>query len=645
MAEDPHILEIGGKFGDYKVVKLLGVGGMGAVYLLELNEGEYCAAKILHPDMVKKSRSFRRRFVMEAELAMRLQHPNLVNVFDVGEDPDSGLCYILMEYIEGGTLREKILRDGPFPVPAAVRLVRDIASVLMVAQRNQIVHRDIKPDNIMFAADGTPKLADLGIARFEDEEVGSTTQTMSGQMIGTPAYMAPEQMQDAHKVDTRADIYSLGIVFFELLTGKRPNEGEPVMKILAKAMRGDAIPDVRTFRPGISDAVAQLVNIMCVMQVDKRIAAAEEVVDLANRLADRVDLEPTPEERAATDHPHPPPPTEIPTRRAMRRIAVPRNSDMLTRPFVAAGVLAVIALAFAIRVCVRTAPHSGSGTGAAPFGHSSATIRQCETRDGRTWFYRLHDGKATLENDLDRSAVSPAPDGELKIPAELDGYPVVRIGERAFANCANLASVRVASSVVSIAAGAFRDSTSLQAIALPDALEEIGELAFSGTALRRLDLKNVKRLPENIGMLPCLEAITVGPQNKTFCVEDGILYDRAMETLYKASRKTKEIMLPATLRWIAAGAFAESAVTNMVVPANVGHVGTDAFRNCRELVSVSVLSEKAVVLDGAFGGCVNLERFEAPPGVSFDGESVFEGCAKLPGRSGGVKASGEEGVK
>ncbi|MCQ2388437.1 MAG: protein kinase [Kiritimatiellae bacterium] len=648
MAEDPHILEIGGKFGDYKVVKLLGVGGMGAVYLLELNKGEYCAAKILNPEMVKKSRSFRRRFVMEAELAMRLQHPNLVNVFDVGEDPDSGLCYILMEYVDGGTLREKISRDGPFPVPAAVRLVRDIASVLMVAQQNQIVHRDIKPDNIMFAADGTPKLADLGIARFGEEAGGSTTVTMSGQMIGTPAYMAPEQMQDAHKVDTRADIYSLGIVFFELLTGKRPNEGEPMMQILAKAMRGDAIPDVRTLRPGISGAVAQLVNIMCVMQVDKRIASAEEVVDLANRLADRVDLEPTPEERIATDVPSssspPPPQVDVPTRRALRPVSPNNNNTMLTVPFLVAGALAVIALAVAIRVCVRNPARSAAAAAAAEAesAASRGTVRQCEMPDGRTWFYCVRDGLATLVNGFGDSAVSPAPDGELEVPAELDGYPVVRIGERAFENCAKLTAAHLAPGITSIAAGAFRDCARLQSVSLPDTLTEIGELAFAGTALVNLDFKNVKRLPENLGALPFLETIAVDPQNDAFRVEGGVLYDRDMETLYKAPGKTKEAKLPATLRWIAAGAFAECAVTNVVLPANVGHVGQDAFRNCRDLVAVSVRSRKATFMDGCFGGCVNLERFEAPPGVTTDAENVFAGCVKLHGRPNVAPDAGGE---
>ena len=192
---------------------------MGSVFLLENAEGAQVAAKILDPESAGDHES-RKRFLREAQLALGVKHPNLVEAYDVGEDPKTGLCYILLEYVPGGSLADYLKENGALPIEDAVAVVQAMASVLELAREKGIVHRDIKPANIMFDADGTPKLADLGIARKSvAEDIKTTTLTQTGAMIGTPAYMAPEQMLDAHNVDTRADIYSLGVVFFEMLTG------------------------------------------------------------------------------------------------------------------------------------------------------------------------------------------------------------------------------------------------------------------------------------------------------------------------------------------------------------------------------------------------------------------------------------------
>lgn len=269
------MLKPGDRFGDYTVVRLLGRGGMGFVFLLENAEGFKVAAKILDPATAGDHES-RKRFLREAQLALGMNHPNLVKVYDVGEDPDSGLCYLLMEYMPGGTLADQ-LRRGPCSISGAVRIVSQVASVLEFARQRGIVHRDIKPDNIMFGADGRVKLADLGIARHY---AGATEATMTetGVMMGTPAYMAPEQMLDARKVDSRADIYSLGVVFYEMLTGRRPRANDTVFQLMAKAMAGVPIPDVRQLRPEVSEPLAELVNGMCAMRAEERIAAPAEIM-------------------------------------------------------------------------------------------------------------------------------------------------------------------------------------------------------------------------------------------------------------------------------------------------------------------------------------------------------------------------------
>ena len=272
------MLNTNDRFGDYTVVRLLGRGGMGSVYLLSNAEGAEVAAKILDPASAGDHES-RRRFLREAELALGVKHPNLVEVYDVGEDPDTGLCYILMEYVSGGSLADFLKENGALPIEDAVAVVEAMAGVLELARQKGIVHRDIKPANIMFDAEGTPKLADLGIARGGLAGTEMTTVTQTGMMIGTPAYMAPEQMLDAHNVDTRADIYSLGVVFYEMLTGERPNKDDTVVQLMAKAVKGEPLPDVRTLRPEVSASLAQLLSMMVVPDKDGRIATPGQITN------------------------------------------------------------------------------------------------------------------------------------------------------------------------------------------------------------------------------------------------------------------------------------------------------------------------------------------------------------------------------
>ena len=267
----------GDAFGDYRVVRRLGKGGMGEVWLLRSSTGTEVAAKLLD-EASSADHAARKRFLREAELAMGVKHPNLVETYDVGEDPDTGLCYILMEYMPGGTLADYLKFNGALDIDDAVAVVSAMATVLELARQKGIVHRDIKPANIMFDLEGTPKLADLGIARRGTSDE-TTTLTQMGVMIGTPAYMAPEQMLDAHHVDTRADIYSLGVVFYEMLTGERPNKDDTVVQILARAVKGEPIPDVRNLRPEVSASLAQLLNMMVVPDKDGRISTPGQITN------------------------------------------------------------------------------------------------------------------------------------------------------------------------------------------------------------------------------------------------------------------------------------------------------------------------------------------------------------------------------
>ena len=257
-----RLLEPGDMFGDYTVERLLGKGGMGAVYLVRSPGGMRYAIKVMFPEMVRKGSGYRKRFAREAEFAMKIRHKNLISVYDVGEDPETGLCYIIMDYVQGGSVADRLEKCGRFGITEAVSIAAQVALALEVAHGHGVVHRDIKPENIMFDADGTPKLADLGVAKFSDG-THKTTMTTTGMIIGTPAYMAPEQMMDSHHIDARADIYALGVVLYEMLTGTRPNEGSTAVELLTKAIKGEALPDVRTQRPEVPAAIAHALSLLC----------------------------------------------------------------------------------------------------------------------------------------------------------------------------------------------------------------------------------------------------------------------------------------------------------------------------------------------------------------------------------------------
>lgn len=276
------MLHVGDRFGSYEVVKLLGQGGMGSVFLLKGTDERHCVVKILDPSIADDKES-RVRFLREAQFAQKVKSAHLIETYDIGEDPDTGLCYILMEYVPGGSLQNLLASRGKLTIEEALSYTRQIALALDEVCEHGIVHRDIKPDNIMFGASGEIKLADLGIAR--NSSVRSTTITKSGVLIGTPAYMSPEQMLDPHGVDIRSDIYSLGVVLFEMIAGTRPFAKATFMELMAKAVQGEKIPNVRSVNPKVPRRVAELIAKMCHPKLARRFATPGEVVAAIDALS------------------------------------------------------------------------------------------------------------------------------------------------------------------------------------------------------------------------------------------------------------------------------------------------------------------------------------------------------------------------
>ena len=270
--ERPDLLQSGESFRGYVVERLLGKGGLGAVYLVrhEMLDTLY-ALKVLFPEVAGQNPNYIKRFLREAKIATRIRHPNLVAVHDCGFDSVKGVYFLVMDYVTGGDLRQALAFSGKFEPENAVAVIAQVAQALDAAQKYNVVHRDIKPENIMLQPDGVVKLVDLGIAKASnvDESLKTTTESV----FGTPTYVSPEQALSAADVDSRADIYSLGIVLFEMVAGRPPFEGKNAPQILAQVMSADPVPDVRDFNPDVPPLFAATIRRMCVKNRDRRIAS------------------------------------------------------------------------------------------------------------------------------------------------------------------------------------------------------------------------------------------------------------------------------------------------------------------------------------------------------------------------------------
>lgn len=237
--------------GRYKILELIGGGGMSNVYLAhDMILDRDIAIKILRYDFSNEE-ELRRRFQREALSTTSLAHPHIVNIFDVGEE--GSLHYLVMEYVPGKTLKEYIIDNSPVAPEQAVKIMKQLASALAHAHQNQIVHRDIKPQNILMDAEGNVKISDFGIAMA----LSATSYTQTNSVLGTVHYLSPEQARGG-TANKKSDIYSLGIVMFELLTGKLPFSGESAVSIALKHLQTET-PSLREIVPSMPQSLENVV--------------------------------------------------------------------------------------------------------------------------------------------------------------------------------------------------------------------------------------------------------------------------------------------------------------------------------------------------------------------------------------------------
>ena len=266
------------QLGKYKLLKKLGQGGMGEVYLGEDTKlGRQAAIKVLSKALAGKG-DFVERFYREARSMAKMNHDNAVSVYDV--DQDNGIHYVAMEFVDGKSMQGWMDKLGKLSVGDALHVTLRCAEALQVAHNQSMVHRDIKPDNVMLTSKGKVKVADFGLAKATDEDM---SMTQSGTGLGTPYYMAPEQARNAKHVDGRTDIYALGITLYYFVTGKLPFSGNSALEVIMNKEKGQ-FTAARKLNPEVPEKLDMIIDKMIAKDLNIRCKDCGEAIKLLSSL-------------------------------------------------------------------------------------------------------------------------------------------------------------------------------------------------------------------------------------------------------------------------------------------------------------------------------------------------------------------------
>lgn len=261
------------RLGDFQLVRKLGQGGMGEVFLArQISLDRLVALKVLSRELAKKP-GFVERFVREARAMARIDHPNAVKVY--AAEADKGLNYVAIEYVDGQSMQDVLDASGRLSVGDAINVILSCADALAHAHEMNLIHRDIKPDNILVTRKGVVKVADFGLAKALDDQDMSMTQSGTG--LGTPLYMPPEQARDAKHVDQRTDIYALGCTFYYFLAGRLPFEADSVLKLILAKEKGQ-YESVRRLNPEVPERLELMIDKMIQKEAKHRYSTCAEII-------------------------------------------------------------------------------------------------------------------------------------------------------------------------------------------------------------------------------------------------------------------------------------------------------------------------------------------------------------------------------
>jgi serine/threonine-protein kinase len=344
---------IGMVLGSYRLVRELSSGGMGTVYRAEHELlGRVAAVKLLRPEL-SQNQELVYRFFNEAKAATAIRHPGIVEVFDFGYS-ETGTAYLVMELLEGESLAARIAK-GPLSESHAAQIARGIASALSAAHAKGIVHRDLKPDNVFLVPDPDvpmgerPKVLDFGVAKLGDQLPKEMRHTVTGALMGTPLYMAPEQARAAGAIDHRADLYSLGCILYEMLVGTPPFQAQGAGEIIALQLF--AQPEAPSKRATVAADLEAIVMRLLEKEPEARFQSAAETSEALGRVLQRLDVRVSmplaaTEPRATAGHAKPLP---VPT------VVQPPATSKL--PIIAGAI--TVALAAAVVFVIAHAKHPG----------------------------------------------------------------------------------------------------------------------------------------------------------------------------------------------------------------------------------------------------------------------------------------------
>jgi serine/threonine protein kinase len=368
----------------YRIIEPVGEGGMATVFrAVDTKLGREVAVKVLYPEM-GRDKPFLQRFQQEAEFAASLgKHPNIVDIYDIGQDSD--LHYIVMEYVEGSTLKDLINQKGRFTVPEAFSVGRQVASALAFAHSRGLVHRDVKPQNILVTPDGQAKVTDFGIAR----SMTTSQLTRTGMVIGTVHYFSPEQAQ-GKPLGPESDIYSLGIILYEMLTGHLPFDAENAIGIAMQHIHSSP-PSPWDYNPDLPARAVAVVMRALEKDPEQRYRDAAELAGaLSAQMGEGVPQttivapipEPSKPETAVYRPVAPPTTTTTPTTAPVVRRAVPAATETVqsrTNPLLLALLGLLLVAGIAAAAFFGTSYLLGKSTAATPTSTPKAKVRATRT--------------------------------------------------------------------------------------------------------------------------------------------------------------------------------------------------------------------------------------------------------------------------